>query len=797
MKLRFVILLVVFLLPHTVFASVCSKDGYTVLTINGMYTEEGGAKKNAFFLDQKLDDTFNNQPLTVDFLHNESHMAGVGDSVDVIVEKILEGMAISTYDLVEIINDASQKVKTQKILLVAHSEGNFYANTFYKEVTGINKVPGQSIGIYGVATPASYVAGFGSKYITSSTDQVINKIRWGRALDVLPSNADIKLPDGDNSNGHSFSDVYLKYEGERIINEIKWSLSRLVSTSLQDENKPCIIPPEFSLFRKIQGGALVFLDHPVNTTRDIGLAIGNGVLNGINTLASAISSLAQSLFNNTQTLAANNPASVINAMEPAEQNPKPAEAKPAEARLPQNGAEALPPPLPPAGNTNTEEIPPSVAPVPVAVFQGGGGGSRVVTGTSSAPAPPPDTTAPVISITGVNPLDITQGAIYTDAGATALDEKDGTVNVITTGTVDTAVVGAYIITYTATDLANNIATATRTVNVVAPPPPDTTAPNIPIVNALSQFTNTNNVVITGTAEVNSTVTITGGTSTTTGVATGGNFSISVSLNQNILNTFNITATDAANNASNPATVSTTHDNLPPVISSVAFVEPPTNVMLVERSFNLNINADAFDYTAGVITINEVPVTNFRDNRNNIYTVTHTVAFGETDRTSGTVPISVVLTDPAGNSNVAYTTVVGNGVVIKGHYPASVAQVFPTFGSDGKFTQDVVLSCVTNSGYLEMYYVRDSDSTFRMMNILNDVPYTLRCPSDSKTVISSGMGFADFSGYSPIAGWYYGVVSIGDPKCDASKNDTVCVNDNVQSFFRLYRSAGGVWSDTGI
>ena len=36
-----------------------------------------------------------------------------------------------------------------------------------------------------------------------------------------------------------------------------------------------------------------------------------------------------------------------------------------------------------------------------------------------------------------------------------------------TGTVDTTQIGDYIITYTATDLAGNISTATRTVKVVS------------------------------------------------------------------------------------------------------------------------------------------------------------------------------------------------------------------------------------------------------------------------------------------------------------------------------------------
>jgi len=86
---------------------------------------------------------------------------------------------------------------------------------------------------------------------------------------------------------------------------------------------------------------------------------------------------------------------------------------------------------------------------------GGGGG-----GTA-------DTTPPVITVTGDNPVTVTQGATYRDAGATAVDDVDGDISVTTISTVDMATVGTYTVTYTATDAAGNRSTATRIVNVVA------------------------------------------------------------------------------------------------------------------------------------------------------------------------------------------------------------------------------------------------------------------------------------------------------------------------------------------
>jgi hypothetical protein len=84
----------------------------------------------------------------------------------------------------------------------------------------------------------------------------------------------------------------------------------------------------------------------------------------------------------------------------------------------------------------------------------------------SVPAlPPSDTTAPVITLNGANPLNLTVGGAFSDPGATAFDAVDGAVAVKASGAVDTTTVGVYTISYTATDAAQNIATTTRTVNV--------------------------------------------------------------------------------------------------------------------------------------------------------------------------------------------------------------------------------------------------------------------------------------------------------------------------------------------
>ena len=77
-----------------------------------------------------------------------------------------------------------------------------------------------------------------------------------------------------------------------------------------------------------------------------------------------------------------------------------------------------------------------------------------------------DTTAPVITLIGNNPLEWVLNIPWVDPGATAVDDEDGSVNVSISGTPDVDMKGSYSVTYSATDNSGNTSTATRTVNVV-------------------------------------------------------------------------------------------------------------------------------------------------------------------------------------------------------------------------------------------------------------------------------------------------------------------------------------------
>ncbi|MCX9013166.1 MAG: DUF5011 domain-containing protein, partial [Candidatus Methanoperedens sp.] len=82
-----------------------------------------------------------------------------------------------------------------------------------------------------------------------------------------------------------------------------------------------------------------------------------------------------------------------------------------------------------------------------------------------------DTTPPVITLVGTSPITIEINSIYTDAGATAWDNKDGdlTGSIVTVNSVINTSAGTYTVTYNVNDSSNNPAIEKiRIVNVVDP-----------------------------------------------------------------------------------------------------------------------------------------------------------------------------------------------------------------------------------------------------------------------------------------------------------------------------------------
>ncbi len=229
-----------------------------------------------------------------------------------------------------------------------------------------------------------------------------------------------------------------------------------------------------------------------------------------------------------------------------------------------------------------------------------------------------DLIAPVITLNGDSTLTVALGATFTDPGATAVDDIDGTIAVTVTGTVDTNTAGTYTLTYTATDAADNTATVTRTVNVA-----DVTPPTITLNGSATMDINQGDTFTdpgaSATDNVDGSVAV-----TTTG-----------SVDVNTVGTYTLTyrAVDAAGNESTETRTVNVLDITPPVVTLNG--DNPIN-LFVNETFN-DPGATAIDDVDGNLTV--------------------TVGGDTVDTsTSGTYIVTYSATDSAGNSDSVTRTV---------------------------------------------------------------------------------------------------------------------------------------------
>ena len=124
----------------------------------------------------------------------------------------------------------------KKVLLVSHSQGNFYANNAYQFIRDNYPKYINSIGIVAVGTPSGRVQD-GGHYTTNSLDLVINLVRLGYY--VLPANMTYDEP-GTLLN-HSFIGTYLAAAGPKIRSDVFNTINRLV---VPEKHFDCKTPDE-------------------------------------------------------------------------------------------------------------------------------------------------------------------------------------------------------------------------------------------------------------------------------------------------------------------------------------------------------------------------------------------------------------------------------------------------------------------------------------------------------------------------------------------------------------------------
>ncbi|MFH1232705.1 MAG: hypothetical protein V1651_02460, partial [Patescibacteria group bacterium] len=274
-----IFLFCVFLFPLISFAQ-CDDNGVTVVYINGIFTptrELANIDKN--LLSDKYVKKFGiSNNVTFITGYNPSHIAGLGDLIESASQII--NHPVSDFDFKTILAQIHLEINTKKIVLVGYSQGSLYVNEIYNYLIN-NGVSKESIAVYNIATPASYVSGNGN-YITSKNDKVINSIRdlaiKLKASQPLPWTIDIPLSkkeEKDSSGGHSFSESYLAKGSDRISADIKTALDNIATTENQAlPEQGCFNLPDQNFIFKTQGILFSISDPIANGTVTVAKTTG-------------------------------------------------------------------------------------------------------------------------------------------------------------------------------------------------------------------------------------------------------------------------------------------------------------------------------------------------------------------------------------------------------------------------------------------------------------------------------------------------------------------------------------------
>lgn len=279
-----------------------------------------------------------------------------------------------------------------------------------------------------------------------------------------------------------------------------------------------------------------------------------------------------------------------------------------------------------------------------------------------------DKTAPVVTVNGANPLSHEAKTVYSDLGASAVDDVDGAVAAtIASNPLNPDVKGSYTITYQASDAVGNTATATRTVNVI-----DSTVPVITVSPA------TQSIVEDGViADLDAFM--------LSGVSASDNYDgdISSSLSYSASPAFDnttpgaytitYTASDSASNAASPVTrlINVTDGTAPTGSASYSTTNPTnqdvtatitTNEPITTPAGWASTSATTFTKTYAINASEAVTITDLAGNSSSVNVtvanidktaITPTVTYSTTLLTNGNV-VATITTNKAINTPAGWT-----------------------------------------------------------------------------------------------------------------------------------------------
>lgn len=303
-----------------------------------------------------------------------------------------------------------------------------------------------------------------------------------------------------------------------------------------------------------------------------------------------------------------------------------------------------------------------------------------------------DITPPVITRLGDAAVTVEAGSIYADAGATALDDRDGniTASIVTTNPVNSMETGSYTIAYNVSDAAGNPAPEiTRQVTVVDTTPPVLTSPADLTVEGTGQLTAVN--IGQATATDLFTVTV------------SNNAPAEFPLGATVVTW---TAVDTAGNSSSATQTITVVDTTPPALQGLAnrLVEATSAAgATVSFSVTATDSADA----APVFTCSPAPGNTFpigtttvnctaRDASGNSSSGSFTITVQDTTPPALAVPadITVILNTPLSASAVQAFL---NGALASDSVDAAVSTSFTTPSLDTVGPKLVTFTAVDDFG----------------------------------------------------------------------------------------------------
>ncbi len=214
-----------------------------IFFINGTITSRAGAAKAAEVLEQKT-----NKEVVV--LYNQSKAFGVHDALETIAQKYREANFRTPNDLFNTVgffaNIFTAQTRTEdlknfyaiyqqylehdyKIVIVAHSQGNFFANELYDLIAKNPNTPKKANGVCGldvvaIATPAN--RSVGSAYFIDKHDRPIGVLPVSLSRSEENSATHQRLEDNFH---HEFVRTYLEGDttGPKILNAIAKAFAAL------------------------------------------------------------------------------------------------------------------------------------------------------------------------------------------------------------------------------------------------------------------------------------------------------------------------------------------------------------------------------------------------------------------------------------------------------------------------------------------------------------------------------------------------------------------------------------------